>query len=252
MGYARVDTRLALLVAGALFLLLAYRDASVAKSYPPGRPSSYFSSVALTAPCRAPMPPMLPKPRCGSPAARSSPVDLIGGLAGFRQLRRCGQGRGDRSRRSSGRRRTQQRLELRLDRLEELDGHRAREMIRAGDRARHIGGDRAVEPVAEKEDKGSGAIENPLRNPASATTKVIDAVVTGPGLAADRKQIPICRAIDAVQSPRSPLGDNARQRLAHHRGDLRRKNPLRLRVDRHLGVIRGAGGKMQSLQIDRR
>src|SRR5215472_7992888 len=88
MGYARADTRLALLVAGALFLLLAYRDASVAKSYPPGRPSSYFSSVALTAPCRAPMPPMLPKPRCGSPAARSSPVDLIGGLADFRVLTR--------------------------------------------------------------------------------------------------------------------------------------------------------------------
>ena len=60
--------------------------------------------------------------------------------------------------------------------------------------------------------------------------------------------------VDAVRCAvaRSPLGDNAPQRLAHHRGDLRRKNPLRLRVDGHLGVIRGAGGKMQSLQIDRR
>src|SRR5262249_18289211 len=83
-----------------------------------------------------------------------------------------------RNRRSPGRRRTQQRLELRLDRLEELDGHRAREMIRAGDRARHIGGDRAVEPVAEKENKGSGAGEDPPPNQGSATAQAEHTVVT--------------------------------------------------------------------------
>jgi hypothetical protein len=42
------------------------------------------------------------------------------------------------------------RLELRLDRLQQLDGDGARELVFSSDRAGNLGGDRPKETIAEK------------------------------------------------------------------------------------------------------
>ena len=123
-------------------------------------------------------------------------------------------------------------------------------MVGAGDRAGDVSGDRAEEAVAEEEHEGGRAVHDALRDQAPATAKTVPPIVPGAGFAADRQQDAITRAVSAAQARRRPFGYDAHQRLPHGPGDLRSKNPLGLRLERHLGLVGRVRREMQALQID--
>src|SRR5439155_7031885 len=88
-------------------------------------------------------------------------------------LRRHRQGCVKRRPRYLGRGGAQQRFQLRLDRLQQLDGDGAGKMVIGGDSTGNVGGDRAKETVAEKEHERGGTVDHALRGQPAAGSEVI-------------------------------------------------------------------------------
>src|SRR5437660_917397 len=99
--------------------------------------------------------------RCGGGGLRTA---AIGGAIGTSapSLRRHRQGCVKRRPRYLGRGGAQQRFQLRLDRLQQLDGDGAGKMVIGGDSTGNVGGDRAKETVAEKEHERGGTVDHAL------------------------------------------------------------------------------------------
>src|ERR1700712_4671395 len=76
--------------------------------------------------------------------------------------------------------------ERRFQNLEELDRERAREVVLAGLRASDIGGDRAVEPLAQEENEGCRTVDRMRGDERAAACEGVEAIVPGAGLAAQR------------------------------------------------------------------
>src|ERR1700712_2943658 len=90
-----------------------------------------------------------------------SAVNLVCRLSGQGHSRRLRSGGGPDFLFRRGRHEWPQR---RFQNLEELDRERAREVVMAGLRASNVGGDRAIEPLAQEENEGRPTINRTRRN----------------------------------------------------------------------------------------